>query len=59
MPVTMLPARSAVRPVARRVPAAAEWPALGTLAALAVTALLVHVARVNAWWLLPVCAFAA
>ena len=26
---------------------------------LAVTALLVHVARVNAWWLLPACAFAA
>jgi hypothetical protein len=29
------------------------------VAALAVTALLVHVAGVNAWWLLPVCAFAA
>jgi hypothetical protein len=27
--------------------------------ALAVTALLTHVARVNAWWLLPVVAFAA
>ena len=29
------------------------------VAALAVTALLVHVAGVNAWWLLPLCAFAA
>ena len=29
------------------------------MAALAVTALLVHPAGVNAWWLLPVCAFAA
>jgi hypothetical protein len=29
------------------------------VAALAVTALLVHVAGVNAWWLLPVAAFAA
>jgi hypothetical protein len=29
------------------------------VAALAVTALLVHAARVNAWWLLPACAFAA
>ncbi|MBV9208027.1 MAG: hypothetical protein JO037_22100 [Actinobacteria bacterium] len=29
------------------------------VAALAVTALLVHVAGVNAWWLLPVCVFAA
>jgi hypothetical protein len=27
--------------------------------ALALTALLVHVAGVNAWWLLPLCAFAA
>jgi hypothetical protein len=29
------------------------------VAALAVTALLVHAARVNAWWLLPIAAFAA
>ena len=29
------------------------------VAALAVTALLTHVAGVNAWWLLPLCAFAA
>jgi hypothetical protein len=28
-------------------------------AALAVTAVLVHVAGVNAWWLLPLCVFAA
>ena len=27
--------------------------------ALAVTALLVHVAGVNAWWLMPVCVLAA
>jgi hypothetical protein len=27
--------------------------------ALALTALLVHVAGVNAWWLLPLCAFGA
>jgi hypothetical protein len=27
--------------------------------ALALTALLVHAARVNAWWLVPVCVFAA
>jgi hypothetical protein len=27
--------------------------------ALALTALLVHVAGVNAWWLVPLCAFAA
>jgi hypothetical protein len=27
--------------------------------ALALTALLVHAAGVNAWWLLPVCVFAA
>jgi hypothetical protein len=27
--------------------------------ALGVTALLVHLAGVNAWWLLPLCAFAA
>jgi hypothetical protein len=29
------------------------------VAALAVTAVLVHVAGVNAWWLLPLCALAA
>jgi hypothetical protein len=29
------------------------------VAGLAVTALLVHVASVNAWWLLPLCVFAA
>ena len=29
------------------------------VAGLAITALLVHVARVNAWWLLPLCVFAA
>jgi hypothetical protein len=29
------------------------------VAALAVTALLTHVARVSAWWLLPLAAFAA
>jgi len=29
------------------------------VAGLAVTAVLVHVAGVNAWWLLPLCAFAA
>jgi hypothetical protein len=29
------------------------------VAALAVTALLAHVARVNPWWLAPLCAFAA
>jgi hypothetical protein len=28
-------------------------------AALGVTALLTHVAGVNAWWLLPLCVFAA
>jgi hypothetical protein len=28
-------------------------------AALGATALLTHVAGVNAWWLLPLCAFAA
>jgi hypothetical protein len=27
--------------------------------ALGLTALLVHVVRVNAWWLLPACVFAA
>ena len=29
------------------------------VAALIATALLVHVARLNAWWLLPACVFAA
>ena len=29
------------------------------VAGLAITALLVHVASVNAWWLLPLCVFAA
>jgi hypothetical protein len=29
------------------------------VAALAVTALLVHQAGVNAWWLVPLCVFAA
>jgi hypothetical protein len=29
------------------------------VAALGVTALLVHAAGVNAWWLVPACAFAA
>ena len=29
------------------------------VAALALTALLVHAAGVNAWWLVPVCVFAA
>jgi len=29
------------------------------VAALALTAILVHVAGVNAWWLLPLCVFAA
>jgi hypothetical protein len=29
------------------------------VAALAVAALLVHTARVNAWWLMPVCVVAA
>lgn len=29
------------------------------VAGLAITALLVHVARVSAWWLLPLCVFAA
>jgi hypothetical protein len=37
-----------------------DWRvAVIVVAALAVTALLVHVAGVNAWWLLPLCAFAA
>jgi hypothetical protein len=29
------------------------------VAALALTALITHAAGVNAWWLLPVCVFAA
>ena len=29
------------------------------VAALALTSLLVHAAALNAWWLLPVCVFAA
>jgi hypothetical protein len=37
-----------------------DWRvAVIVVAALAVTALLVHVAGVNAWLLLPLCAFAA
>jgi hypothetical protein len=37
-----------------------DWQVAALLvAALALTALLVHLAGVNAWWLLPVCAFAA
>jgi hypothetical protein len=37
-----------------------DWRAAAVVvAALALTALLGHVAGVNAWWLLPVCVFAA
>jgi hypothetical protein len=37
-----------------------DWQVAALMvAALAVTALLVHLAGVNAWWLLPLCAFAA
>jgi hypothetical protein len=37
-----------------------DWRGAVTIVtALAVTALLVHVAHVNAWWLLPVSVFAA
>jgi hypothetical protein len=37
-----------------------DWRAAAVVtAALALTALLFHVAGVNAWWLLPVCVFAA
>jgi hypothetical protein len=37
-----------------------DWRAAAVVvAALALTALLVHAARVNAWWLLPVCIVAA
>ena len=37
-----------------------DWRvAVIVVAALALTALLVHAAGVNAWWLLPLCVFAA
>ena len=37
-----------------------DWRvAVVVVAALALTAVLVHAAGVNAWWLLPVCVFAA
>jgi hypothetical protein len=37
-----------------------DWRgAVAIVAALIVTALLVHVAHVNAWWLLPLSVFAA
>lgn len=37
-----------------------DWRAAAVVvAALALTALLVHLAGVNAWWLVPVCVFAA
>ena len=37
-----------------------DWHVAALVAAgLALTALLVHVAHVNAWWLLPLVAFAA
>ncbi len=37
-----------------------DWRGAAVIvAALAVTGLLAHLARVNAWWLLPVCAVAA
>ena len=37
-----------------------DWRgAVAIVAALAVTAMLVHLAGVNAWWLLPLCVFAA
>jgi hypothetical protein len=37
-----------------------DWHVAALVAAgLAITAVLVHVARVNAWWLLPVIVFAA
>jgi uncharacterized membrane protein len=37
-----------------------DWPVAALIVAgLALTALLVHAAHVNAWWLLPVVAFAA
>jgi hypothetical protein len=37
-----------------------DWRAAAVVvAALALTALLVHLAGVNAWWLVPLCVFAA
>ena len=37
-----------------------DWRgAVAVVLALAATALLVHVAGVNAWWLMPVCVIAA
>jgi hypothetical protein len=37
-----------------------DWRvAVVVVAALALTALLVHAAGVNAWWLVPLCVFAA
>jgi hypothetical protein len=37
-----------------------DWRvAVVVVAALALTTVLVHVAGVNAWWLLPACVFAA
>ena len=37
-----------------------DWHVAATIvAALALTALLTHAAGVNAWWLLPIAAFAA
>jgi hypothetical protein len=37
-----------------------DWRVAAVVAAaLAATALAVHIARLNAWWLLPVCALAA
>jgi hypothetical protein len=37
-----------------------DWRgAVAVVLALAVTALLIHVAHVNAWWLLPLCIVAA
>jgi hypothetical protein len=37
-----------------------DWRGAVTIvAALAVTAMLVYLAGVNAWWLLPLCVFAA
>jgi uncharacterized membrane protein len=37
-----------------------DWRGAAVVAlALAATALLVHVAAVNAWWLMPVCVIAA
>jgi hypothetical protein len=37
-----------------------DWRgAVAVVLALAVTALLVHLAHVNAWWLLPACVVAA